>query len=98
MDMRRTLRMFPSRALHAVAEPHRVFGVVPVGQQLAQGVRVVNPVQHPQDLRVGFDPVFGARPLKRVIQDKIENNIAEKILRNEVKPGDVIKIDEQDIV
>lgn len=48
--------------------------------------------------QLGFNPEFGARPLKRVIQDKIENNIAEKILRNEVKPGDVIKIDEQDIV
>jgi ATP-dependent Clp protease ATP-binding subunit ClpA len=34
--------------------------------------------------KVGFDETFGARPLKRAIQDKIEDLISEKILLNEV--------------
>ena len=34
--------------------------------------------------KVGFDELFGARPLKRAIQDKIEDLISEKILLNEV--------------
>lgn len=36
----------------------------------------------------GFDPKMGARPMERVISDKIENLLAEKILRNELKKGD----------
>ncbi|GJM05012.1 MAG: chaperone protein ClpB [marine bacterium B5-7] len=41
----------------------------------------------------GFDPVYGARPLKRVIQDKLETPIAEKILSGQFGAGTVIKID-----
>ena len=40
----------------------------------------------------GYDPVYGARPLKRVIQREIENILAEKILKGDVKDGDEIKI------
>ncbi|MBV8340979.1 MAG: ATP-dependent chaperone ClpB, partial [Gammaproteobacteria bacterium] len=40
----------------------------------------------------GFDPVYGARPLKRAIQQQIENPLAEKILRGEFAPGDRIRI------
>lgn len=36
---------------------------------------------------VGFDEKFGARPIKRAIQDKIEDLISEKILLNEVIEG-----------
>jgi len=39
----------------------------------------------------GFDPVYGARPLKRAIQQQIENPLAQKILRGEFAPGDRIK-------
>jgi ATP-dependent Clp protease ATP-binding subunit ClpA len=35
--------------------------------------------------KVGFDELYGARPLKRAIQDKIEDLISEKILLNEVQ-------------
>jgi ATP-dependent Clp protease ATP-binding subunit ClpB len=42
---------------------------------------------------VGYDPVFGARPLKRVIQREIENPIATKLLENEFLPGDRILVD-----
>ena len=41
----------------------------------------------------GFDPQFGARPLKRLIQTRIENPISGKIIAGEVGAGDKIKID-----
>ena len=41
----------------------------------------------------GYDPQFGARPLKRVIQQRIENPLASNILRGEFEEGDVIEID-----
>jgi ATP-dependent Clp protease ATP-binding subunit ClpB len=40
----------------------------------------------------GFDPVYGARPLKRAIQQQIENPLAQRILSNEFAPGDRIRI------
>ncbi|MBT8448578.1 MAG: type VI secretion system ATPase TssH, partial [Gammaproteobacteria bacterium] len=43
----------------------------------------------------GFDPVFGARPLKRVIQQRLENPLAEAILSGTYAQGDMIKIDWQ---
>ncbi len=44
----------------------------------------------------GFDPVYGARPLKRAIQHQIENPMAQAILGDDYHPGDVIKIDVAD--
>lgn len=41
----------------------------------------------------GFDPVFGARPLRRYIQNMIEDRIAEKILDGTIKPGDRVKVE-----
>jgi ATP-dependent Clp protease ATP-binding subunit ClpB len=41
----------------------------------------------------GFDPVYGARPLKRVIQNEVQNVLAMKLLNGEVKEGDTILID-----
>jgi len=41
----------------------------------------------------GFDPVYGARPLKRAIQHQLENPLAQKILAGEFGPGDVIHVD-----
>jgi ATP-dependent Clp protease ATP-binding subunit ClpB len=40
----------------------------------------------------GFDPVYGARPLKRAIQQRLENPLAESILRGDFVPGDVIDV------
>ena len=40
----------------------------------------------------GFDPVYGARPLKRAIQQQVENPLAQEILRGKFKPGDVIRV------
>ncbi|CAA9571864.1 ClpB protein [uncultured Synechococcales cyanobacterium] len=42
---------------------------------------------------VGFDPVFGARPLKRAIQRELETQIAKQILRGEFNEGDTIFVD-----
>jgi len=42
--------------------------------------------------RLGYDPVFGARPLRGVISDKIKSVLAEKILRQEIKRGDVVEV------
>ncbi|QQD17016.1 ATP-dependent chaperone ClpB [Spongiibacter nanhainus] len=39
---------------------------------------------------VGFDPVFGARPLKRAIQQQVENPLAQALLKGEFEPGSVI--------
>jgi ATP-dependent Clp protease ATP-binding subunit ClpB len=39
----------------------------------------------------GFDPVYGARPLKRAIQQQIENPLAQRILKGEFAPGDRIQ-------
>ena len=44
----------------------------------------------------GFDPVYGARPLKRAIQQQIENPLAQKILQGEFVPGDRIRIGARD--
>jgi len=44
----------------------------------------------------GFDPVFGARPLKRVIQQRLENPMAQEILSGNYGPGDKITVDCQD--
>jgi ATP-dependent Clp protease ATP-binding subunit ClpB len=41
----------------------------------------------------GFDPVYGARPLKRAIQQELENPLAQRILAGEFIPGELIKID-----
>src|SRR5471030_1839134 len=41
----------------------------------------------------GFDPIYGARPLKRAIQSEIENPLAKKILNGEYMPKDVIRVD-----
>jgi len=40
----------------------------------------------------GFDPVYGARPLRRAIQQQVENPLAQEILKGRFKPGDVIKV------
>lgn len=45
-----------------------------------------------QLIDAGFDPLYGARPLKRAIQQRIENGLAQKILGGEFQPGDTILV------
>ncbi|MDX1347220.1 MAG: ATP-dependent chaperone ClpB [Thiomicrorhabdus chilensis] len=40
----------------------------------------------------GFDPVYGARPLKRAIQQRVENSLAQRLLRGEFVPGSTVHI------
>ena len=44
----------------------------------------------------GFDPVLGARPLRRAIQRDIEDHMAEKILFSELKSGEIVVVDVSD--
>jgi ATP-dependent Clp protease ATP-binding subunit ClpC len=41
----------------------------------------------------GWDPVMGARPLRRTIQREIEDSLSERILFNEMKPGQIVVVD-----
>jgi ATP-dependent Clp protease ATP-binding subunit ClpB len=43
--------------------------------------------------KMGYDPQFGARPLKRVIQREVENRIAPGILDGSIRDGDTVVID-----
>ncbi len=46
--------------------------------------------------RVGYDPVYGARPLNRAVQRYLQDPLADMILRGEVKDGTTVKVDEGD--
>ena len=48
----------------------------------------------------GYDPTFGARPLRRVIQDNLEDKLSDAILGGTVNPGDtaIIDVSEDEIV
>ncbi len=46
--------------------------------------------------RVGYDPVYGARPLKRAVQKYLQDPLADAILRGEVKDGSTVRVDEGD--
>ena len=48
-------------------------------------------------VKAGYDPQFGARPMRRVIQRMVEDAIATKILGGQAKPGTVITLDEKDL-
>ena len=41
----------------------------------------------------GYDEVFGARPLRRVIQDMIEDKLSDSLLRGKFQPGETIVVD-----
>ena len=53
----------------------------------------VSPAALAELAKVGFDPVFGARPLKRAIQQRIENPLSRLILQGKFGPKDVIPVD-----
>jgi len=44
-------------------------------------------------VEAGFDPVYGARPLRRAIQTRIENQLAQEILTGNLSPGDRVSVD-----
>jgi ATP-dependent Clp protease ATP-binding subunit ClpB len=56
----------------------------------------VSPAALAELAKVGFDPAFGARPLKRAIQQRIENPVSKLILQGKFGPKDVIPVDVED--
>lgn len=56
----------------------------------------VSPAALAEIAKAGFDPVFGARPLKRAIQQRIENPMSKLILEGRFGPKDVIPVDVED--
>ncbi|OJA05599.1 ATP-dependent chaperone ClpB [Halomonas sp. QHL1] len=56
----------------------------------------VSPEAMAQLAVVGFDPVYGARPLKRAIQSRIENPLAQDLLGGKFAPGDTIHINAEE--
>jgi ATP-dependent Clp protease ATP-binding subunit ClpC len=54
---------------------------------------VITPEIKEKIVELGYDPVFGARQIRRVIQDKIENVLAEAILADEIKKGERVTVE-----
>jgi ATP-dependent Clp protease ATP-binding subunit ClpB len=46
--------------------------------------------------RVGYDPVYGARPLKRAVQRYLQDPLADALLRGEILDGTTVRVDEGD--
>jgi ATP-dependent Clp protease ATP-binding subunit ClpB len=57
-----------------------------IGLELADGAKALL-------AREGFDPVFGARPLKRTLQRRVQDPLALKLLEGELLPGDTVRVD-----
>ena len=64
------------------------------GRMAAQDIGLrVEPAALDEIAEAGFDPHFGARPLKRAVQDRIENGIARLLLEGKAGPGDTVVAD-----
>jgi len=48
-------------------------------------------------VKKGMDPKFGARPMNRAIQDKVEQAIADKIIKGEIRPGQKVSLSPADL-
>ena len=56
----------------------------------------VTPAAIDQVAKAGYDPVYGARPLKRVIQQQMQNPLATELLKGELTPETGVRIDYRD--
>jgi len=76
--------------------------LAPVTQQLAEKEIKLEVTEAARDLlgEKGYDEVFGARPLRRVIQDMVEDKLSEDLLRGKFRAGDtaVVDVEEKEIV
>ncbi|HKX46876.1 MAG TPA: AAA family ATPase, partial [Planctomycetota bacterium] len=82
-----TYRALEREQLHAIVDVQ----VARLAQHLAEqeiGLRLTDAARDAL-AEQGYDPEFGARPLKRVIQKQVQNRLADKILRGELGPGDL---------
>ena len=66
-----------------------------VGQRLEEHEILLKATSEALDLlaELGYDPEMGARPLKRVIQQKVEDNLSDALLSGEFEDGDTIIVD-----
>ena len=84
---------------HALGEEHiRSIAGIQLGTLKARLARMeygleVSDAAIAEPAKVGFDPVYGARPLKRAIQSEIENPLAKSILEGRFAPKDTIRVD-----
>ena len=87
---------------HRLAQAH-MGGIVDI--QIARVQKLLNDRKVMLDLtdaarawlgRVGYDPVYGARPLKRAVQRYLQDPLADLILKGEVPDGSTVKVDEGD--
>lgn len=63
-----------------------------------KGIKLdISPDSIAQLSKLGFDPEMGARPMARVIEEKVENLLATKILSGELKKGDIFSVGAEDI-
>jgi ATP-dependent Clp protease ATP-binding subunit ClpC len=69
--------------------------VAGVDKRLKDRDMAIELTQDAKDLlaKRGFDPVLGARPLRRTVQREIEDSLAEKMLYGEVGPGQLVVVD-----
>ncbi|MBI4869399.1 MAG: hypothetical protein HY816_20865 [Candidatus Wallbacteria bacterium] len=65
-------------------------------QTPASRKRTQNDAAVDQLARVGYDPVYGARPLKRAIQRHVEDELATRIVEGRVKNGDRVRVGARD--
>ena len=56
----------------------------------------VTPAAKAQIIEGGYDPMYGARPLRRYVQRSVETLIGKAILADDVLPGSVLEVDAQD--
>ncbi len=107
-DLKRTFRPeFLNRVddiivFHALSEEHIEQIVAIMLEELNQrvseyGLKVdVSPEARAALVKEGFDPTFGARPLRRVIQKRLEDSISEEMLQGKIAPGDTIAVTAED--
>ncbi|WP_448588365.1 AAA family ATPase [Thermocrinis sp.] len=65
-----------------------------INKRLAERRIKIEPTQEAKEYlaKLGYEPTYGARPLKRTLQRNLENPLAEKIIRGEIKEGDTVKV------
>jgi ATP-dependent Clp protease ATP-binding subunit ClpC len=69
--------------------------LVTVSEQLVEKEVTLEVTDAAKDFlgRTGYDEVYGARPLRRVIQSQVEDKLSEDLLRGKFGPGDTILVD-----
>ena len=85
---------------HALSTEHlKKIVQIQLGRPAANGWRSVHVTLEVSDralehlVRVGFDPAYGARPLKRTIQKEVETALARQLLEGKIRDGQTVHVD-----